>query len=257
MNREGHGSRVGPIDINGPLDYPNRSVGGRYVYHAFFSKRRSSNTPSLACVRRQSTVRAQTRPRMSCIPRVGQTVTLDELEARIIAIEANRVIIGLDGLDGVGKTTLGRELKTRLGADLISVDDYLDKNRGVYLGALRLEDLKSAIERSASRVVLVEGTCLREVAAQCGFAVDQYVYVRRLTRDGRWGDEEQCCPTGSAEVLKERELSNRDMFSRALGGEGVTDLGLHGELIDYHCRYRPFENADFVVDVREHSAREV
>lgn len=34
MNREGHGSRVGPIDINDPLDYPNRSVVGSYVYDA-------------------------------------------------------------------------------------------------------------------------------------------------------------------------------------------------------------------------------
>jgi hypothetical protein len=184
-------------------------------------------------------------------------LTLDELEALITAIEGNRVIIGLDGLDGVGKTTLGRELKTRLGAHLMSVDEHLDKNRGVYLGALRLGDLRSAVERATSRVILVEGICLREVAAQCGLAVDKYVYVRRLTRAGRWDDEKLCCPTESAEALIERELSDRDTFSRALGGEGVTDLGLHGELIDYHCRYRPFEKADFVVDVQERSTREV
>lgn len=179
-------------------------------------------------------------------------MTLDELETHIATTDGNRLIIGLDGLDGAGKTTLGRELASRLKADLVSVDDYIVQNTGKYLNAIRQVDLSNALLSAASRVVIVEGICLREVAALCDLPIGMYVYVRRMEADGGWLAEAQCRPTEAAEILKRRELNDRNLISRALGGESVTDLGVHGELIDYHCKYRPFENADFVVDVIEH-----
>lgn len=104
---------------------------------------------------------------------------------------------------------------------------------------------------AAIRIVLI----LRAAVERCGLDPQLHLYVRRLTRDGRWEDEEQCRPR-NPEELKQRELGERNAFSLSLGGEGVIDLGMHGELIDYHYRQKPFENADMVIDVHEQPRRE-
>lgn len=47
--------------------------------------------------------------------------------------------IGIDGVDGSGKTTLAKNLAEQLDVPLISLDDYLDEKRDGYLDHLRYE----------------------------------------------------------------------------------------------------------------------
>jgi len=62
-------------------------------------------------------------------------ISLEELHDKVKGLMPNRlkVCIGIDGMDGVGKTFLARELATPLGATVISLDDHVDKKRGMYV----------------------------------------------------------------------------------------------------------------------------
>ncbi|MBR1172990.1 hypothetical protein JQ617_03395 [Bradyrhizobium sp. KB893862 SZCCT0404] len=153
--------------------------------------------------------------------------------------------IGIDGMDGVGKSTLARELANRLGGSVISLDDYLTKRQNSYVLHIRCDDVKAAI--SASKLpTLIEGVCLLAVAQRCGFEVDALVYVRRISgNSGIWHEEEICMALSPPDELKQKERALREAFSTTekSGNLGDDDLGLTGELIDYHARWRPVERA--------------
>ncbi|MDE5461164.1 hypothetical protein [Bradyrhizobium sp. CSS354] len=178
----------------------------------------------------------------------------EELVARLENLRSQNggsLCIGLDGMDGVGKSTLARELADRLGGSVISLDDHLTRKQNGYILHIRGDELKAAISASRSPMV-IEGVCLLGVAHRCGFDVEVLVYVRRLSRNsGIWHEEELCMAQRPADELKENERALRKAFSTTDEPGNIIDddLGLTGELIDYHARWRPVERADFVFDV--------
>jgi hypothetical protein len=119
----------------------------------------------------------------------------EELYARLDQLLPNggRLCIGLDGMDGVGKSTLAREMAKRLGGSVISLDDHLVKKQNGYILHIRCDEVKAAISASRSPI-LIEGVCLLAVAQRCRFDVDVLVYVRRLSRNSEiWHDQEYAC----------------------------------------------------------------
>lgn len=167
-----------------------------------------------------------------------------------LRLGSGRLHIGIDGMDGVGKSTLAREMANRLGGTVISLDDYLTKKQNGYVLHIRCDEVKAAV--SASQLpILLEGVCLLAVAERCGFDVDALVYVRRLSRNsGIWHEEEICLAQRPADELKQNERALRNAFLKTEGSSNIADddLGLTGELIDYHARWRPVERA-LVFDV--------
>lgn len=179
----------------------------------------------------------------------------EELYTRIDALlpsNGHRVCIGLDGMDGVGKSTLAREMAKRVGGSVISLDDHLLKKQNGYVLHIRCDELKAAISVSRA-LVLIEGVCLLAVARRCGFDVDVLVYVRRLSQNsGIWHNEELCMAEKPANELKQKEREFRKAFSTPETPDvsgADDDLGLTGELIDYHARWKPVQRADLVFDV--------
>ena len=158
-------------------------------------------------------------------------------------------------MDGVGKTSLAKTIGETLRAVLIFVDDHVDKNKGGYIEYIRCSELHDEISRATVPLIIIEGVCLRAVAEHCKIDISMHVYVRRLSRQGIWHDEEVCCPTESADVLKEKARGLREdmshIFSGAPAQQDHFELGLEGELIDYHSMHRPVEKADIVFDVVE------
>jgi hypothetical protein len=193
----------------------------------------------------------------------GRNVTLSERSMTSVEELCNKlrglmpdgesVCIGIDGTDGVGKTCLGRKLAPLLGAKLISLDEHLDKKRGVYVPHIRCVEVRAAIEASASPILL-EGTCLRGVADRCGITVHLHVYVRRLSANSLlWHEEDICLGEIPVDELKQKERELR-MWSAKLSGRKdvertAEETGLREELIDYHARWKPVQNADVVFDV--------
>jgi hypothetical protein len=189
-----------------------------------------------------------------------KTVTsIDVLCKRVGKMTATetKLVIGLDGMDGVGKTTVGKELVRRLHARLISLDDYLEKKRGTYVPHLRCDEVRELVENSDSSIV-IDGVCLRAVAERCGIDIGLYVYVRRINQHGRCDDEEICLACEPPEVLKERERELRamaesflDKDSEQLTASDRHEYGLKEELIDYHHNYSPVKKADIIFDAVE------
>lgn len=165
-----------------------------------------------------------------------------------------RLIVGVDGVDGIGKTTLARRLSKRLGAALISLDDHLERKKDAYVPFVRCIEVRQILA-AREAILIAEGVCLRAVAARCGFSIDYNVYVRRIGSSGIWYDEDACLPLKSADDLKKELREMRHLFAAlsdksATSGDSPTDFaGLHSELIDYHSEFRPFEKADLVYDI--------
>ena len=102
------------------------------------------------------------------------------------------VVVGIDGFDGTGKTTLAFALAEKLGGIRIGLDSYVDKDRDAdrYVGLLRLEDLQRDLKRLSDFFshVVVDGVCLSEVFDELGCAPDYVVYVRKISPQGLWHD---------------------------------------------------------------------
>jgi 2-phosphoglycerate kinase len=73
--------------------------------------------------------------------------------AEKVAKQAN-IVIDLDGMDGVGKSTLGKELARRVSARLISLDDHAEKQRGTYVAHLRCGEVIGLVQNFNSAVVI-------------------------------------------------------------------------------------------------------
>lgn len=178
-------------------------------------------------------------------------------QTAISDIGDNPGIIGIDGIDGIGKTTLGKLIAERLNIPLVSLDEHLDKDQNKYIEALRTsagEDIESF---KGSGVV--EGVCLLAAAKRFGFDIGTLIYLKEIHL-GAWVDkklyEHDCGPdeaiaSAESELLSAVELM-RKVKSHPYPKSGVKLSGLRKELIRYHHTYRPHRRAKLVYEV-EHT----
>lgn len=88
---------------------------------------------------------------------------VDALEHRVR--EIGNGLITFDGCMLAGKTKLMREIARRVGVQGLDLDDFVERQQGVFVEALRLQELTASIEqaRANSGVVLLSGICMLEV----------------------------------------------------------------------------------------------
>jgi len=158
---------------------------------------------------------------------------------------ANAQRIGIDGIDGCGKTTLGKAVATELRCRLFSLDDYLEKDKGRFVEFLDYARLRAGISPEVAYVI--EGVCLLHALQQANLAVDTLVYVKRRHL-GEWADERELDLKEPLEEFLESERKLTAMVAR----EPVTDLGLAEEVIRYHYAVRPHNSAQVVYFRDEH-----
>jgi hypothetical protein len=150
--------------------------------------------------------------------------SLEELHNKVkeLTPAGLRACIGIDGMDGIGKTPLAHKLATLLGAAVISLDDYLDRKRGAYVPHIRCQEVTAAIDASSGLLVVVEGVCLRAVAERCGFTTKVHICVRRVSKEtGLWHDEEICLAETPVDDLKQHERELRRWGAVMSGREDV------------------------------------
>ena len=75
-------------------------------------------------------------------------------------------IIGIDGDQGAGKTTLASELCENLEGEVVSVDDYLLKPNGSYLAQVDQQNLVARLNAVAKKPLIIESVLLLEVLAR-------------------------------------------------------------------------------------------
>ena len=164
------------------------------------------------------------------------------------------VTIAVDGVDGAGKTRLGRALHQALRGTLLSLDDFIHQNQGTYIPHLKVGELGTALT-AAQRPVILEGICMLAALDVLRVSPDLLIYVKRLDRFGEWEDEETCDATEPPEVIIQREGARAKPFSEALGApalaEGESGLSpLREEVIRYHCTYQPARRAQIVYVIK-------
>jgi hypothetical protein len=160
------------------------------------------------------------------VPQVGMDLTEDSEQAiaqqtkafALTQLEpllpASATMVTIDGLDGAGKTTLGRELASLLGSSFLDLDDFLEKRRGQYFSALRFDALQTALD-SALRVVL-SGCLMETVLKKIQCSSDFKIYVVRTARmrsqpELEWIDERDilCSDIPAADLIADLEQNTR------------------------------------------------
>lgn len=145
--------------------------------------------------------------------------------------------IGIDGIDGAGKSTLAREISKALGLPCISLDSFVEKDMKGYVEHIDYLKLKATLEKFEGYVV--EGVCLRQVLRRIQLAPAVNIYIKRV-QHGVWSDEANLDISEPVDVVLARERELASLFSISL----VSNLGLAEEVIRYHAEFRPHNHAD-------------
>lgn len=152
-------------------------------------------------------------------------------------------IIGIDGADGSGKTTLSKEIGQHLGLPILNLDDYLIRSQGSYVDHLKYNELLEFIEINKNTLI-IEGLCLIDVLKRIDLQLDCFIYVKLMNNIGEWLDEEECDIKGSVNEMIQ-ELGRRvKMVEPECQGISI----FREEIISYHKRSRPFEKADIIFE---------
>ena len=164
-------------------------------------------------------------------------------------------VVGVDGVQGVGKSTLARRLANECGLCLVSLDDFLNPDQNRYVDALRIGEAQSACRAvlDAGARLVVEGLCLLEVLDRIGIRADILIYLRRCSPTGRWEDEQDFTWQGTEEDLvariTDRALRGRTLLAGRFGSTTTRPPALKIEVARYHLRRRPHEHADLSVEI--------
>jgi hypothetical protein len=169
-------------------------------------------------------------------------IETDNSDAVVVALRSADVRrIGIDGIDGCGKSTLARVVAAGLGRRLFCLDDYLEHDKGGFLEFIDYPRLRADVSVEGDYVI--EGVCLLYGLRRAGLAIDTLVYVKRR-HHGLWADERELNLNEPLEDFLENERMLTAMFTGE--SETVTDLGLAEEIIRYHYAARPHNNAHIV-----------
>lgn len=182
----------------------------------------------------------------------------DWVETQLLPIIPSDVsLVSVDGLDGVGKSTLSETLAKQIGGVHFELDNYLHKNQNCYLDALNLDALKNDLRQSDLAIVegCLVGAVIQKLGSQCSFAI----YVVRTSRmrgqlERDWVDEwELLFKSEDAEVFSAREEESTEkfaaLFSNSEVGTETNFSGLRRELVRYHVEEKPHLKADAIIRV--------
>lgn len=100
------------------------------------------------------------------------------------------MLLGMDGADGHGKSTLARNLAERLHGIVIHVDEYLERDKKTYVEHVDVASLQRAIDEAGRQhsLVIVEGVCLGAVMERMQVEPDAVIFVQKLGQRGLLSD---------------------------------------------------------------------
>lgn len=140
---------------------------------------------------------------------------------RRLLADSRKGLIAIDGYHGTGKSTVAREVATRLRLPCVHLDDFLIRNQGAFLECLRYDQLSLALRQ---RPVIVEGLCMLAVLQKLAITADVFIYIRAA--------ESPAAQIQGTAILSVRRKPMGTPLSR--------------EVAEYHRLFEPAQKADIV-----------
>ena len=167
----------------------------------------------------------------------------------------NARLIVIDGVDGSGKSTLANKITKNLGFAHISLDDYLEKNRGYFVEYIKYNLLKKEID-SASSSIIIEGVCALAVLKNLKIKYDLLIYIKRMSSYGFWKDDHIYDVDEDIDAFIANQNLEHKKFCEAMAqieGKDFDPINsaipkLTEELIRYHYEFKPQEIADIIYE---------
>jgi hypothetical protein len=164
-------------------------------------------------------------------------------------------LLAIDGVDGLGKSTIAKLLSEAICVGVVSLDDFIIKNTGEYVNSIEAS-LKSAITCLKGQGV-IEGVCIMEALKKIQIYDYKTVYLKRM-HHGIWVDEKNFTSEFGAEAAIQKEVSDLHKFEAFFAARGNREMNpreeiklpaLTCEIIRYHHNFQPHKNADFIYEV--------
>jgi len=149
----------------------------------------------------------------------------------------SKSIVSIDGVDGVGKTTLSSKIAQELCISNIELDDFVQKNQNGYINHIDYDRLLKKI--ITDKPVVVEGICVLEILNRIQIKPDVSIYIKVVDRYGFCNGQIKYCPPAKSadEVINERKSKG---FS----------VGYEEDVIRYHYSFKPHEKSDYIFERR-------
>ncbi len=146
-------------------------------------------------------------------------------------------IITIDGVDGVGKTTLSIKIAEVLCLSNIELDDFVQKNQDGYIKYIDYDRLLDRI--ISNKPVIIEGICIQQILNKIQVNSDVTVYVKVVDRYGFCNGQIKYFPPNKSadEVINERKVKG-------------FHVGYEEDVILYHYSFKPHENSDYIFERR-------
>ncbi|CAN7522623.1 hypothetical protein LJR143_003522 [Pseudoxanthomonas sp. LjRoot143] len=155
-------------------------------------------------------------------------------------------LLGVDGEQRVGKTTLATVLAKELHATKLSGDDFVRQGRLPYPKALALDELSDAVAnvRASNGSVIVESVMLQLILEGIGQQPDAVVYVRREASDGSCEHPHLFDPESLRKAIEDDKAFDERFFP------GRKSPSLASEILAYHEARHPHQTAHYVLSNR-------
>jgi hypothetical protein len=171
----------------------------------------------------------------------GKTIIYEIAELADLVSALPDPLVAIDGVDGVGKTTLAGKLSGTLGWPMVDFDDHVGPKGRSYVEQLLFDDLAQAIR---PRPVIVCGIHMLEVLDRVKASPEFLVYTVRMSEGGRPSHMDLIYRDIAAEMSEGLEDAPVRLY-------GVTLSPLRRCLWTYMPRWKPVTAADVVFAISE------
>lgn len=159
--------------------------------------------------------------------------------------------VGVDGIDGVGKTTFAKRFK-KLGYKSISIDTYLKKKSGGYFEFIDFNKLRKDLEKISTGNFVIEGILLQKVLNKIGLSSDHSIYISDNVWIYDWLEDNQGKYYG-LNLNKIIEISENEVnkLNKVLSpnAKPYKMEGFRREIYKYSYEYQPWNKADVVLEI--------
>jgi uridine kinase len=158
-------------------------------------------------------------------------------------------IIGIDGVDGAGKTTIAKRIG-KYSYHRISLDNYLRKKKDGYFKFLNIENLKKDINNLKNEPVIIEGVLLLKVLEAANINLNYFIYVDDNAWLVGWLEDyggEYCGKRLDEIIAEEEKMVNRVVQATDPGSKEYKMEGFRKEIFEYSFEYKPWDKADIIL----------